>query len=115
MGKNKKTLNDKEIYKLKSYKHTKGPWVTGCGNCDTIYGPKTIGREQIIAHCPRNNGNFDYDYKNVSANAKLIASAPVMLNLLELILNEVNKYGNLDPERDREILLKIKSLMTKIK
>ena len=100
---------------MKNHHHTKGPWATCCGDCTTICGPKTNGHEQIIARCPGQNRNIDYYYKNVGANAGLIALAPVMLEILGLILNRVNKLGNLDQQRDKEIILKIKSVITETK
>lgn len=66
---------------------TPGEWQTGAGDCTTIYGPKTNGHQQVIARCPSQNGKVDYEYGNVSANARLIAAAPDLLSALKEIMD----------------------------
>ena len=66
-------------------KFTPGPWVCGAGNCHTVYGPKKYGHQQIIAVCPTQHGERDYDSRIVLANARLIAAAPDLYAALEQI------------------------------
>lgn len=84
--------------------HTPGPWETGAGGCDCVYGPKIDGHQQFVARCPGQFGARDYDYRVVAANAKLIACAPELLEALERIAEYPLPYCETDAEKIETLL-----------
>lgn len=79
--------------------HTQGPWEQGSGASHTVFAPKRKGHQQIIANCPAQHGDIDYDSRIVGANARLIAAAPRLLAALD------NLQANpSDPRAHREAI-----------
>lgn len=66
----------------KKAQHTGGEWILGkAPDCYSIYSQLGNG----IAIIP-------FEYQNAEANARLIASAPLMLEALEAVLNMGDDY-----------------------
>ena len=82
-------------------KHTPGPWEIGSINkrdknlwWAAVFTPKNTGKP----HTPRACEALGIDREECEANARLIASAPELLEALETIAT-----GNTDPARMVEI------------
>ena len=72
-----------------THKHTPGPWTRGYGN--HVYQgerPDPVNLGRLVAVCePSTRTKGDWD--QVWANAKLIASAPELLEALEALVQAV--------------------------
>ena len=92
--------------------YTPGPWTRSYTNY--IYqGKDTASKGKLIAVCePTTRTQEDWD--QVFANARLIAAAPELYELLDEIVNEAIDYTN---RRGKEITWadKAKSVINKIK
>lgn len=84
-------MNNKD--KTLEFKGTKGEWKVSDSN---TYGRKTIDFENLRGYIDiwYHNG-ADITKEEALANAKLVASAPKLLEALQLFMKEYNSKGNI--------------------
>lgn len=66
-------------------KHTKGKWFACCTKSKPHFLFTDNGEKTICAFSQKQDNGIDLPIEEVRANAKLIASAPEMLEMLERI------------------------------
>jgi hypothetical protein len=84
-------------------KHTKGPWYSDGSSVFTVNDAYYVAETQLKLH------SFTHLGEEAKANARLIACAPEMLDMLEL-LSECESYSELEMflEKTKQIVKKAK-------
>ena len=73
-------------------KHTPGPWTLGKGTVRVRTEENEQGHTRLVAECYTTNQGirYPYDFEEREANARLIASAPELLDVLKDLLYDLD-------------------------
>lgn len=92
-------------------KHTQGNWKV----MPIVHGAShsIVSNREFASTLIAKVGHDDISDEEAEANAKLIASAPMLLQALEAVLNNVDGNGNISLSANGKVIAEIKAAIEK--